>query len=88
MTIWKIRCINDFFSYEKNKFYIQILKNIDKHNFLGQFWVSYNIRHEENGCPLSELTILTRFDKIDSSAYVIKFLLRLDHFQINNMTSK
>ena len=46
MTIWKIRSINDFFSYEKNKFYVQILKNIDKHNFLGQFWVSYNIRHE------------------------------------------
>ena len=62
------------------KFNVLILRNIDKHANFVVNKVTPITRHNENVypvrlCLLSELPILKGFDKIDSSKYVIQFLV-------------
>ena len=80
-------------SYEKIKFNVQILRNINKQT---TYWLnleSVSTRHDEVYTQYDfvfylNLQLLQVFDSLNPPEYVIQFLPYLDLLQMKNMTPK
>ena len=80
-------------SYEKIKFNVQILRNINKQT---TYWLnleSVSTRHDEvytqyNFVFYFNLQLLQVFDSLNPPEYVIQLLPYLDLLQMKNMTPK
>ena len=75
-------------SYEKIKFNVQILRNINKQK---TYWLnleSVSTRHDEVYTQYLNLQLLQVFDSLNPPEYVIQFLPCLDLLQMKNMTPK
>ena len=93
LCLYHRNVLNLYFSQENNKFIVQILRNIDKYKSFSVNWESVITRHiikmytKYDSVFYLNLKFWQFFNKIDSAEYVMQFLLRLDLFQMKNMTS-